>query len=120
MKHSQRPKYNLWQNTGYMVSTAWKIHKPVVLLCILAALLAVGKTTAEMLIAPVILAKVEQAAPLPELVRTILAFAVLLILLWGLGGYMDQNKEPGRIEVAGNFAQMPPKSIKNSDSRYNK
>ncbi|MCD7807221.1 MAG: ABC transporter ATP-binding protein/permease [Lachnospiraceae bacterium] len=94
-----KPKYNMWQNTAWMVKIAWRAHKSVLFLVLASALASVSITTAQMLIAPVILSRVEETAPLRELCLTILAFALLLILLNGLNGYIGENTIFGRILV---------------------
>ncbi len=94
-----KPKYNMWQNSAWMVKIAWRVKKSVLFLVVAAALVAVSLTTAQMLIAPVILEKVEEAAPLNELCLTILVFTVLLFLLNGLSGYIEKNNLFGRVAV---------------------
>ena len=37
-----KPKYNMWQNTGYMVNLAWKNQKQVIFINVVIALLAAG------------------------------------------------------------------------------
>ena len=61
--------------------------------------LSVALNVAQLLIGPMALAKVEQAAPLPELLGTILFFSLLLAALNSLLGYVDENTLFGRIEV---------------------
>ena len=51
-----KPKYNVWQNTAYMLSVAWDTRRSVPLLVVLLAVCTAGKTTAEMLISPAVLA----------------------------------------------------------------
>lgn len=84
-KKTPKPKYNLWQNTGFMLRTSRKYAKSVFPLCIGLALLSAGKSVAELLIAPAILNKIELSASLGSVVFTIAAFALVLMLLSGLG-----------------------------------
>lgn len=58
-KKKTKPKYNMWQNTWYMVQTAWAAYKPVVPMCIALAVLGAAYAAAEMLITPIILGKIE-------------------------------------------------------------
>lgn len=102
----QKPKYNMWQNTGFMIAQAWKIRKSVLLICVLVATVTAGKTIAEMLIAPAVLSKVETMAPLQELILTIAVFGGVLILLSGLKGYLGENTLWGRVEVRLNILAM--------------
>lgn len=98
-KKTPKPKYNLWQNTGFMLRTSRKYAKSVFPLCIVLALLSAGKSVAELLIAPAILNKIELSASLGSVVLTIAAFALVLMLLSGLRAYVDTNALFGRIAV---------------------
>lgn len=98
-KKTPKPKYNLWQNTGFMLRTSRKYAKSVFPLCIVLALLSAGKSIAELLIAPAILNKIELSASLGSVVFTIAAFALVLMLLSGLRSYVDTNALFGRIAV---------------------
>lgn len=98
-KKAPKPKYNLWQNTGFMLRTSRKYAKSVFPLCIVLALLSAGKSVAELLIAPAILNKIELSASLGSVVFTIAAFAFVLMLLSGLWSYVDTNALFGRIAV---------------------
>lgn len=98
-KTKEKPRYNMWQNTGYMVRIAWRIRKSVLTLCILLAAAAAGQAVAQLLIAPVILEKVEAAVPFGELVMTIGVFSMVLLVLTGLISYIKANVIYGRIEV---------------------
>lgn len=99
VKKAPKPKYNLWQNTGFMLRTSRKYAKSVFPLCIVLALLSAGKSVAELLIAPAILNKIELSASLGSVVFTIAAFALVLMLLSGLRSYVDTNALFGRIAV---------------------
>jgi len=98
-KKTPKPKYNFWQNTGFMLRTSRKYAKSVFPLCIVLALLSAGKSVAELLIAPAILNKIELSASLGSVVFTIAAFALVLMLLSGLRSYVDTNALFGRIAV---------------------
>ncbi len=99
MKKSEKPRYNLWQNTGFMLRQAYKSYKSVPVVCVLLAAASAGTTVIEMLIAPAILEKVETRAPLSQLLTTILFFSLSLLLCSGLKTYIDQNTLFGRLGV---------------------
>ena len=99
MKDHKKSKYNMWQNTGFMLKTAWEICRSVPFLAVILAAVTAGKTTAEMLIAPVLLGQVEEKVPLWELVWSIVGFSALLFLLSGLCAYLTDNSLFGRITV---------------------
>ena len=63
----RRPKYNLWQNSAFMLKTAWGTFQSVPFLCLALAAAAAGKTVAELLLAPVILGKIERGESLAAL-----------------------------------------------------
>lgn len=98
-KETQKPKYNMWQNSAYMVKQAWKVRKSVLPMCVACAAVAAAKTIAELFIAPTILAKIETTAPLTELLTAILFFCAILFILSGLNIYLDANSLYGRIAV---------------------
>ena len=82
-----KPKYNMWQNTGYMVNLAWKNQKQVIFINVVIALLAVALSLAELYLPPVILQQVERAASLKTLATTILLFTAGLAAISGLQYY---------------------------------
>lgn len=92
-------KYNSWQNTVYMVHVAWYTEKSVVLLVALSALLGVAVSVAELLLGPVILGKVEAAAPIRKVLVTIAVFVALLFVLKACTAYINTNVMFGRIAV---------------------
>ncbi|MGZ9585480.1 ABC transporter ATP-binding protein [Paenibacillus marinisediminis] len=98
-KSKVQPKYNLWQNSAYMISEAWRVRKSVLYLCFSLVILAVATSLAELFIAPVILRKVEEAVSLQELMITIVVFAAVLLVLASLKAYASTNSLFGRVEV---------------------
>ncbi len=99
MKASRKNKYNMWQNTAFMVKTAWPLRKSVPLLVLLMAAVAAGKTITELFIAPVLIGQVETKAPLTQLLLSVGGFCALLFLLTGFGAYLKNACLPGRIHV---------------------
>ena len=60
MKVKEKPKYTEWQNVCFMVRTAWRTHKRVLLMCLVIAAVQVGLNLAQLYVTPEILEKVEQ------------------------------------------------------------
>lgn len=106
MKDKKKPKYNMWQNTGFMIQNAWRVCKSVIFLCIALAVVSAGQTAAEMLLAPSILKRIETRAPLRELIAAIAVFSFILLILSGLKTYINQNAMFGRIEVRSNIIRQ--------------
>lgn len=94
-----KPKYSVWQNLRFMLALAWHKGKDVLALCVLFAALSLGINLAQLFIAPTVLAQVEAHAPLPRLLGSIAGFALALVLLNGLLGYVDQNTMFGRVRL---------------------
>lgn len=95
-----KPRYNMAQNTWFMTKLAWTTgEKKVIVLCLLSALLAVAMNIISLYVSPTILSAVERHVPLPELMRTIVAFALPLMLVSGAAAYVNENTLYGRITV---------------------
>lgn len=96
----QKPKYNMWQNSAYMIALAWREkEKKVLALFLLAAIFAVANNLVNLYVTPSILAAVENRLPVSQLVMIILAFVGLLILCSAASSYIDTNALYGRIQV---------------------
>ena len=95
----EKPKYNLWQNSWYMVKLAWRYSKSVLAICIILAAATAGETVVQLLIAPGILQKLELRASLPQLLGAIAVFTGALILFAAAKEYFDLNKLFGRVTV---------------------
>ena len=98
-KEKTRPKYNMWQNTWYMLKIAWNGHKNVPLLCAAIAVVSAAYTVAELIITPAILNKIELSSSAGELLITIAAYTGALLLLCALRTYLRKNTLFGRVEV---------------------
>lgn len=95
----EKPIYNLWKNSAYMISLAWKYHKSVLLLCALLAAIAVASNLVQLFITPSILKQVETKASLSQLLLTIGGFIVSLMILKGLDAYISQSILFGRFFI---------------------
>lgn len=98
-RDKKQPKYNMWQNTAYMMKLAWQTQKSVIFLCIAIALLSVCISILELYVAPVILNEVTNKTPLMNLLKVIMQFTLTLMLVSGIRAYLNQNTLFGRVEV---------------------
>ena len=97
---THRPKYNMWQNSIFMIKLAWsEKEKKVLVLCLLTALLAVAGDLVNLYITPSILAAVENHVTLKELLHTILFFVGCTMLLGAARSYIGQNTLYGRVTL---------------------
>ena len=76
----EKPKYNMWQTTGFLFRSTWKYCRSLfplgatyVVICILRRLL-------EWFVAPTIIGQLERHVPLPNLLWTILGFTVSIVV----------------------------------------
>ncbi len=99
MKVKEKPKYGTFQNVAWMIKIAWGSRKRVLLFCILTAVLEVLFNLAQLYIAPEVLARVEQRAPMWELLATIGLFTAALFLIQGFQQYIRENTLFPRIDV---------------------
>ncbi len=95
-----KPKYNMWQNSAFMVKLAWKEkEKKVLFFCLSIALLGVANNLLGLYITPTILNAVETGAPLQTLLHTILFFVGASLLINACSGYVNSNEEYGKITL---------------------
>ena len=99
-KSNSTPKYNTFQNIGFMIRLAWNSdEKMVFVLCLLIALLSVAQNLIDLYISPVILDAVENHVPVIRLLFTIAGFAIASMAVSAALTYARQNSSPGRISV---------------------
>ena len=77
----EKPKYNLLQNSIYMIGVAWRTYKSVLWLLIISVTLGVTASLLNLFVAPTILAAIESGLSTWTLIRTILTFAVSMMLV---------------------------------------
>lgn len=96
----QKPKYNMWQNSAYMISLAWKEKEQTVLvLAVLSAVLSVANSLIHLYISPVILSAIENKLPLSRLILIILIFVGLMMLCSAAMAYIGANILYGRVQI---------------------
>jgi len=98
-KKADKPQYNLFQNSMYMIRRAWEWQKSVLLLVLALVVLAVAMDVLRLLVTPMVVAAVEENVPLGELLRTILFFAGGLLLADAATAYVNTNTLLGRVFV---------------------
>ena len=106
MKVKEKPKYSIWQNLCFSVKLAWQTRKRVLVITVAGAILSVLMNLVQLYVAPEILSKVEQQAPLGQLLLTIGGFTAALFLLSGLVDYLDTVRQPGEIDVRTAIIQL--------------
>ncbi len=95
-----KPKYNMFQNSGFMIRSAWTSgERKVIFLSLLSALLTVATNLINLYVSPIILSVVERRASVAELIWTIAAFVLGLMLTSAASAYVEENILYGRISV---------------------
>lgn len=89
----------MWQSIQYMLSLAWKHKKGVIGMSLLMAAIAIGLNIVQLYAAPSILGKLEQQAPIGELVITILSFCAMLFLMTSAKTYFSESSMTDRIYI---------------------
>lgn len=104
---SPKPRYNMGQNSWYMMKLAWSTgEKKVLVLSLLSALLAFAINLINLYVSPTILAVVERQAAPSELIGTIVAFVVALMLVSAAYAYVNENTLYGRVTVRGEIVAL--------------
>lgn len=96
---ASKPKYNLFQNTGWMTGLAWKNHKSILGLVVLAALLGVAINLVGLYIIPVTLSAIQSGITSSRLIIIILLFTCGLMFLYALSNYVSTNTIYGRYAI---------------------
>lgn len=95
-----KPKYNMWQNSAYMIKLAWTAkEKKVIFIALALALLTVALSLIELYVVPVIISAIETHAPIGEIAIIIAAFTAGLMAVTAAKNYFDLNNMWGKISV---------------------
>ena len=78
---TEKPKYNSFQNSAFMVHLAKKHNKLVLVFCVLIAIFEVASNLLGLFVAPMILEAIETGRQLDEFIRLILLFIIPLIMV---------------------------------------
>ncbi len=84
-----KASYTMWQNSLYMIKTAWHLEKSVIFMGVLEAVIGLGLVLVNLLITPSILNAVESGAPLGQLFGIMGGFAGLLVVFHAMQQYVN-------------------------------
>lgn len=116
-RKSAKPKYNMWQNSAFMIRLAWRVkEKKVIVLCVLLAFFTVASQIVNLYITPTILSAIERHLSVTELLLTIFAFTGGIMLISAVLAYIDANTIFGRLTVRTEIMAMLNK--KNATTSY--
>jgi len=103
----EKPKYNMWQISAFMMKLAWRTkEKKVLVLGFLTAALSVAGSLTSLFITPSILGTIEKRASLQALLTTILLFLMLSVFVNSTREYVAKNWLYGKITVRTSLISM--------------
>lgn len=93
-----KPKYNMWQNVGFMVKTAWvEKEKKVLVTTLFLAVLSVINSLIGLYVTPVLLGQVESGVSPMQLVLTAVSFTLALMLCGAVTAYINEFELYGKV-----------------------
>lgn len=99
-KKKEKPKYNMFQNSWFMIKLAFKSkEKKVLFLGGAIVILSVLINLINLYVSPLILSVVEKNEAISELIKIILVFVLLLGITSALLAYVNENILYGRVTV---------------------
>ncbi len=99
-KKIKKSKYNMFQNSWFMIKIAWKSkEKKVIILGLVSVILAVLLNLINLYITPTILSTVERHASVSQLIFTILTFVIGIMLVSALSTYVNTNNLFGKVTI---------------------
>ncbi len=107
MKEKNKPKYNMFQNSCFMISLAWKEkEKKVIFMGIISALILVLQSLIGMFISPTILSFIENSRPLKDVLFVILGFSLASLIVNAINSYIDCNELYGKVTVRSSIVNL--------------
>lgn len=99
-KNKNKPKYNMWQSSWFMIKLAWQIkEKKVIVLCVLLAVVFVANNLLNLYFAPTVLSIIENRGSVAQMLQTIVFFTLAIMLSNGAQSYISFNTSFGRTSV---------------------
>ena len=80
-KEKENPKYNIWQNSSYVIKNAWKQDKTVLLVILAQIFLTVALSIVALFLPRTVVAQIIGGVQINILVLTILAFTATTVIL---------------------------------------
>jgi len=94
-----KPKYNAFQNSGFMIKLSWNTNKLTMIFAVAMALLEVGSSLLGLFVAPAILSAIENEQSLGEFITITLMFIVPLMIVKMAFTYCNWASLPGRVDA---------------------
>lgn len=106
-KKNIKQKYNMWQNSWFMIKQAWVIKEKIIIVhCISLVLMNLALSLINLYFSPVVLGAIEEQKGLYEFLKKILLFSISLMILEGLKAYISQNSLYPRVTVRSSIINL--------------
>ena len=92
-KIREKPKYNIFQNSAYVIETAWKRDKTVLLVIIAQIILTIAISIVGLFLPKTVVAQIISGVNIKTLIITILAFTAVTVVLQSAKSYIDSGYE---------------------------
>ena len=96
---NEKPTYNMWQNSAYIIKTAWQRDKIVLWVIITQIILAVAISTTGIFLPAMVVERIVSGAGLQALLWIVLVFTGILIILHSLNTYFEGMAQTRRTNL---------------------
>ncbi len=87
----EKPKYNMWQNSVFVLKTAWERDKVVLFVVLAQIFLIVALSTIALFLPKTVIAQITRGGSLETLILTILGFTVVTTVLSAIKTFFDNQ-----------------------------
>lgn len=95
-----KPKYGMFKTACFMIRLAWvSKEKKVLVMGLLSAIFAVLGNILGLYISPTLISMIQENAGASDIILTICAFTVLMMITSAVSSYISENEQFGRITV---------------------
>lgn len=95
-KEKEKLKYNVWQNSVYVIKAAWARDKTVLLVVLAQILLTVAISVVALYLPKTVVAQITGHVSVHTLTMTVLGFTAVTVLLQAAKRYLDDTAQPRR------------------------
>lgn len=92
----EKPKYNIMQNTAYVIKSAWKRDKTVLFVILAQIFLAIAISTIALFLPKTVVKQIIDGVDISALIFTVLGFTAVTTSLSAIKKYFDQTAQPRR------------------------
>ncbi len=95
----EKPMYNVWQNSVYVIKNAWIRDKSVLFVILAQIFLSIAISVVSLYLPKVVVSQITSNVPVKTLIFTILMFTTTTVILQAVKNYFDNTSQPKRIRL---------------------